>query len=123
MNVFHRKYKKHFKFCSQLLSLAIQSLTLLAKPSKTYGEVITALFIKAINSFRSIMLLCKKGLGDDAGIILRSLLNLAYLVKWIEQEKEERVQRFFGWFCKEKIDLGRVLGKPPGKICRQSGEW
>ena len=70
MDVFHLKYKKHFKFCSELLSLAMNSLTLLPTPSKTYGEVITALFIKAINSFRSIMLLCKEGLGDDAGIIL-----------------------------------------------------
>lgn len=97
MNVFQLKYRKHFDLCDELLSLALQVSPQLPNSSKTYGEVITAFFIKALNSFRGVTLLCEAGLGYEAGLIVRSLFNLLILVKWTEQEKEERSQRFLGY--------------------------
>ena len=113
MNIFYTKYRKHFELCDELLSLAIRLLPLIPAQSKTYAEVITAFFIKALNSFRSVISLCKEGLGDDACLIVRSLLNLSYLVKWTEEEKEDRTKRFLGWYLNQKIQLLKDLGKTP----------
>ncbi len=103
MSVFFAKYRKHFELCEQLLSLALEALPTVPRKPQTYEEVITAFFIKAVNSFRSIIVLCKEGQGDDAGLLLRSLLNLAFLVKWVEKEKNDRPKLLLGWYWREKI--------------------
>ena len=121
MNVFQLKYRKHFDLCDELLSLALQVSPQLPNSSKTYGEVITAFFIKALNSFRGVTLLCEAGLGYEAGLIIRSLFNLLILVKWTEREKEERSQRFLGWFWKERIDSVKSIGQPP--TAKEQAEW
>jgi hypothetical protein len=111
LNVFQQKYRKHFELCDELLSLALQASPWLPDPSQTYGEVITAFFIKALSSFRGVILLCEAGFGYEAGLIVRSLLNLSILVKWTEQEKEERAYRFLGWFWKQRTDYIKSTGK------------
>ena len=98
MNVFQLKYRKHLALCNELLSLALQASPLLPDLSQTYGEVITAFFIKALSSFRGVILLCEAGLGYEAGLIVRSLFNLSILVKWTEQDQEKRSRLFLGWF-------------------------
>lgn len=115
MNVFQLKYRKHFELCDKLLSMALQ-VPLSPHPSNSYGEVITAFFVKALNSYRSATLLCKEGFGYEAGLLTRSLLNLSYLVTWTEQEKEERARRFLGWFWKQRIDYLKSIRKTPTAV-------
>jgi Family of unknown function (DUF5677) len=113
LNVFQQKYKKHFELCDEFLSLTLQVLPLIPNPSTSYGEVITAFFIQGLNLFRSAILLCKEGLGYEASLLIRSLLNLSFLAIWTEQEKEERTNRFLGWFCKQRIDYLKSIGQIP----------
>jgi hypothetical protein len=94
------------------LSLALQASPLLPDLSQTYGEVITAFFIKALSSFSGVILLCEAGLGYEAGLIVRSLFNLSILVKWTEQDQEKRSRLFLGWFWKERIDSVNNI-RPP----------
>jgi len=121
LHKFQIKYKKHFELCDELLSLALQALPVIPAKSKTYGEAITSFFIKGINSFRSVIVLCKEGLGDDAGLIVRSMFNLAVLVEWVEEDKENRAKRYIGWLWKEKIDLAKSLGNTASK--EEEKEW
>ena len=113
LNVFQQKYKKHFELCDKLLSLALQVLPLMPSPSKSYGEVITAFFIQGLNLFRSATLLCKEGLGYEASLLIRSLLNLSFLATWTEQKKAERADRFLGWFWKQRMDYFKRIGQVP----------
>jgi len=111
VSVFFSKYRKHFELGEWLLSLTLEALPIVPGKSQPYEEVITAFFIKAINSFRSIIVLCKEGQGDDAGLLLRSLLNLAFLVKWTDKEKEKHSSLFLGWYWWEKIANRKKLGE------------
>jgi hypothetical protein len=79
------------------------------------------LFIKGLNSFRSVTFLCKEGLGDEAGLLARSLLNLSFLVKGTQQEKEERANRFLGWFRKQRIDYINSIEQTP--TAKEQAEW
>lgn len=113
MNVFQQKYKRHFELCDELLSLTLQVFPLIPNPSRSYGEVITAFFIQGLNLFRSATLLCKEGLGYEASLLIRSLLNLSFLTIWTEQEKDERAERFLGWFWKQRMDYLKSIGQSP----------
>jgi hypothetical protein len=121
LSIFHQKYKRHLELCDELISLALQVLPILPLPSKTYGEVITAFFIKALSSFRSVTLLCQEGLGYEAGLLVRSLLNLHFLAKWTEQDQDARAQRFLGWFWKQRIGYKETDGESLSAI--EQAEW
>lgn len=113
MSVFYLKYKKHFELCDKLLSLGLRVLPLLPARSKSYGEAITAFFIQGLNLFRGVTILCKEGLGYEASLLTRSLLNLSFLVTWTEQGKEERADQFLGWFLKQRMDYFKRIGQAP----------
>lgn len=50
---------------------------------------------RAINLLRCIAILCEKGNGIEATILLRSLLNLIINLKWlIKENSEDRLLRF-----------------------------
>jgi hypothetical protein len=49
--------------------------------------VAAALFIKAITSFQAIILLSKKGLGVDAAVITRSLMEVVFPLKILSNEE------------------------------------
>lgn len=110
--------KKASEYCEKILSLAVDALPeTLEQSSKTYRELVNCFFIKAINSFQSILLLCREDLSDDAGNILRSLFELSLFMKWVEGSKDERTGLFFDWYLKEIIELKKSLGKlPPSTV-------
>jgi uncharacterized protein DUF5677 len=113
LSVFDLKYKRHFELCDKLFSLGLHALPVLPARSTNYGEAITAFFIQGLNLFRGVTLLCKEGLGYEASLLARSLLNLSFLVIWTEQEQEERADRFLGWFWKQRIDYIKRIGQTP----------
>jgi len=72
---------------------------------------------KAQKSFWAILSLCERGFGEDAQILVRSLLEQAIAVKFIRLDTEKRLWDYIDYevalkekFLEEKQDSRKVLG-------------
>ena len=87
-------------------------------PEDGYQEVLTYLLVKALKTFRSILMLARAGLGEDAAVLLRSLFETALVVKWLEQNSVKGPLRFHAWLAKEEIENAEALGDPAPEPAR-----
>ena len=53
---------------------------------------------RAFKSFDSIRRLCEVALCEDAGVILRSLLNLLVVTRWISIDPQQRARKYLAWY-------------------------
>jgi len=85
----------------------------------TEAKQITAIGLaKAYKTLQAILLLCKAGYGQDAGILLRSLFNLTVNVLYINKDPVNRAKRYIGYgnILRQKIAKTPTLSDIMGKL-------
>jgi hypothetical protein len=66
------------------------------KGPEEYG-VLAVFLAKGFKSHGAVQLLCRQGYGEDAALVVRSLLELAIQAMWIARKPNERGRRFLDY--------------------------
>lgn len=93
---------------AQTAMLGYRTLT-----STHYQASLWLIFGRAYKSYDSIRRLCELASCEDAGIILRSLLNLMVVTRWISVDSENRSKRYFDWYW---VSLKNDAENSPGRV-------
>ncbi len=82
-------------------------------PDSGPERVIAYLTGKACKTHESITLLAEQRFGQDAAILVRTLINLDINLRWIDQDPDARAEMYldYAWIVKERI--GRTMMKRP----------
>lgn len=110
----YAKYKQHFDYYYQLVGFAQTSLishTYLV--ADHYGAALQFICPRAYKSFDTIRRLCEIAHCEDAGVILRCLLNLMAVTRWISLEPQKRAKKYLGWYW---IEVHAVFEKDPERF-------
>jgi hypothetical protein len=98
----YEKYNEHFDHYYELLKFAqaaLMSHRSLAKDS--YHTALLYIAPRAFKSFDSIRRLCEVVACEDAAVVLRCILNLMAVTRWISLDQEKRAKKFLGWYWVE----------------------
>jgi len=60
-------------------------------------DIISKLFTKAFKTYISILILCSKGHGEDASLLLRGLLENLFVIKYISRGKKKRTKLLYNY--------------------------
>jgi hypothetical protein len=74
-----------------------------------YHALLVYFFRKAWKTLQSMFLLCTNGFGEDATILLRSLLELSINLQYIADDEERRAVLFCEYSHVEKNDFEKIL--------------
>ena len=88
--IIRKKYKDYFSLIdeiNQFCHLTHKSLNGKVHNNNIQEIVVSSLYVKAITSFQSIIILSKKGMHKDANIILRTLIELMFWLVSICKDK------------------------------------
>lgn len=95
----YEKYKEHFDHLYRLHQFAEQAMGEFKSHAATAYEVsLWLIFARAFKSFDSIRRLCEVALCEDAGVILRSFLNLLVVTRWISLDPKKRAAKYLAWY-------------------------
>lgn len=95
----HTKFKEHFKPLLRLHHFAELSLTRYRGFTKDhYDASLVLIFPRAYKSYDSIRRLCEVALCEDAAVILRCLLNLLVVTRWISLDPKARAEKYLRWY-------------------------
>jgi hypothetical protein len=95
----HTRYKEHFNPFLRLHRLAELSLSNYRGFTKDhYDASLVLIFPRAYKSFDSIRRLCEVALCEDAAVILRCLLNLLVVTRWITLNPIVRSEKYLRWY-------------------------
>src|SRR5713226_1515344 len=84
------KYHKHFDHVYRLHEFAQEAIANYKGITKTaYHASLNLIFPRAYKSFDAIRRLCEVASCEDAGVILRSLLNLLAMTRWISLDPDK----------------------------------
>ncbi len=110
----HAKYPQYFTHVENLVGFAEESMGKFKGASVTaYHTVLWLILARAFKSLDSTRRLCELALCEDAGVILRSLLNLLAITRWISQEPENRARKYLGWYW---IQMHKDAGMHPEQV-------
>ena len=110
-----RKYPEHFKRAKLLRSKSEDALVKggQAPSGSAYAKAVALIFGKAYKSYVSAIYLGARGLTEDMGVVIRSLLNLYIIAKWIgTKDREARAMRYLEWFWVEMYQLLDLIPVP-----------
>ncbi len=96
-------YREHFNHVNQLIDfahVAISSYRYEGNWPTAYHRCLTLIFPRAYKAFDTIRRLCELAYCEDAGVILRSLLNLLVVTRWISigSERDRRAKKYLAWY-------------------------
>lgn len=69
---------------------------------QAWWALLCAFLLKAANSLRATVLLCRKGLSEDAAILARSIMEIAIMSQYIAREWRVRSRRFIEHIAVER---------------------
>jgi hypothetical protein len=93
------KYRIHFQHVYSLHEFAQQAIVNFKGFSQNaYHAALTLIFPKAYKSFDAIRRLCEIASCEDAAVILRSLLSLLAMTRWISLDPGKRGKRYLAWY-------------------------
>lgn len=75
-----------------------------------YAQLVSFFAGKACKTHEAVVILAERGYGQDAGILLRSLVNLVINAYWIAKDPSARLERYmdYDWILRLKsADVGR----------------
>jgi len=112
--VIQAKYSEHFEHIYALHQLAEPAIhNYRGFTSNHFEGSLVLIFGRAYKCYDSIRRLCEVALCEDAGALLRSLLNLMAVTRWISQDPPTRAKRYFDWYW---ISLYRQTEKFPDRM-------
>lgn len=92
-------YREHFEHVYRLLEFAQEALgNYRGAPPSAYHTCLALILPKAFKSFDAVRRLCEVASCEDAGVVLRSLLNLLVVTRWISLERERRGRKYLAWY-------------------------
>jgi len=95
----YAKYTEHFRHVYALHQLAESAIQTYKNFTATHYEAsLSLIFGRAYKSYDSIRRLCEVASCEDAGVLLRSLLNLMVVTRWISLDPPKRAKRYFDWY-------------------------
>jgi Family of unknown function (DUF5677) len=107
--VLFQKHENHFVYVYQLHQFAEEAMAKYkGVTATTYKTAMWLILARAFKSFDSIRRLCEVANCEDAGILLRSLLNLMAITRWISKDPEIRAKRYLGWYW---VDMKQYADK------------
>ncbi|MGB6845847.1 MAG: DUF5677 domain-containing protein [Candidatus Acidiferrales bacterium] len=94
-----QKYKGHFAHFHDLQQICEWSLVRYRDIARgAYHASLQLICPKALKSYDSIRRLCEIASCEDAAVILRSLLNLLVVTRWISLDGENRARKYLDWY-------------------------
>jgi hypothetical protein len=82
-----------------------------------YEASLSLIFPRAFKSYDSIRRLCEIASCEDAAVILRSLLNLLVVTRWISLEPSVRAKKYLHWYWVQMhLDAQRLNGIVPPEL-------
>jgi hypothetical protein len=92
-------YLEHFNHVYRLHEFAQAAMGTFKGEQKTAYHVCLVLILpKAFKSFDAIRRLCEVASCEDAAVILRSLLNLMAVTRWLSIEPQKRGRKYLAWY-------------------------
>lgn len=97
--IIYEKYREHFEHVYRLHLFAQKSLvSYRGFTQDSYQNALQLIFPRALKSFDAVHRLCAIASCEDAGVILRSLLNLMAVTRWISSDPGKRAKRYMDWY-------------------------
>src|ERR1700686_2886659 len=93
------KYREHFNHyyrLHQFVQAALQNNKWLTR--NHHDAALLYIRPRAFKSFDSVRRLCEVASCEDAAVILRSLLNLMAVTRWISMEPFVRARKYLHWY-------------------------
>jgi len=98
MDKFKEQYKDLFQFHEKLRSILEPVLDKHPEPTNTKQGFLLYALAKSHKTQTAILLLCEKGFGQDAGILSRTMFELAITALFIAKDKSGKIaERFFDY--------------------------
>jgi hypothetical protein len=95
----YKSHKAHFDHVYRLHRIAeVAMLSYRHHVSTPYEDALSPIFARAYKSFDAIRRLCEIASCEDAAVILRSLLNLLVVTRWISIEPSGRSRKYLHWY-------------------------
>jgi len=95
----YKSHKAHFDHVYRLHRIAEEAMLSFRHHVRgPYEDALSFIFPRAYKSFDSIRRLCEVASCEDAAVILRSLLNLLVVTRWISMEPSGRSRKYLHWF-------------------------
>lgn len=92
-------HKEHFDHLYELFKFAEATMSTYKGWAETsYQTAQWLIFARAYKSFDSIRRLCEIASCEDAAVVLRSLLNLMVVTRWISIDPEPRAKKYLAWY-------------------------
>jgi len=93
------KYREHFNHVFTLSEFAQDAMgSYKGQQRSPYNVCLTLILPKGYKSFDAIRRLCEVASCEDAAVILRSLLNLLAVTRWISLDPTRRAGRYLAWY-------------------------
>ena len=95
-----QKYKQDFAYARELNALAQDVLqTGAVDTPDAYKTAIALIMAKAVKSHFSVIKLCEFAHTEDAGVVVRCLLNLYFIATWLGKDNSiGRGKRYLAWY-------------------------
>ena len=111
-----QQHAELFRTCNRWLGLGVRFIRGLEKVQKS-SVVVLLLFVKATKTFRSVLLMCERGLCENAQVLLRVLTEILIDLKYILRENIGRRSR--GLVISSRLgqeeNFKRIRGNPKFK--------
>ncbi len=108
------KHREHFDHVYRLHQLAQDSLgKYRGFTGNQYQAALQLIFPRAYKSFDSIRRLCEVASCEDAAVILRCLLNLTVVTRWISLKPQLRARKYLAWYW---VEMNREVEQFRGVI-------
>lgn len=110
----YAKHREHFDYFYRLHQLAQESLgKYRGFTGSHYQAALQLIFPRAYKSFDSIRRLCEVASCEDAAVILRCLLNLTVVTRWISVKPQSRARKYLAWYW---VEMNREAEQSPSVI-------
>ena len=113
------KHRDQIKLNSRLLDLvdsAIENINkrnMLAQSLGLFKGILLVLFARCRKQFRAVQILCKEGYGEDACLILRSMINALIDISYIKTDPLKLAKRYARYDYIIKKKKLNILNKYP----------
>jgi Family of unknown function (DUF5677) len=106
-----RSHQEHFDHVFRLHSIAQDAINTFGTQTTTpYEQAVALIFPRAFKAFDSIRRLCEIASCEDAAVVLRSLLNLMAVTRWISLEPSVRARKYLHWYWVQMHNDLQTLG-------------
>jgi hypothetical protein len=99
------KYREHFEHCyrlHQFVQAALQNNKWFTK--NHHDAALLYIRPRAFKAFDAVRRLCELAMCEDAAVVLRCLVNLMAVTRWISIEPEKRPKKYLAWYWIERYE-------------------